>query len=169
MTQSFAITVAAILSTLIWLYLLLGRGRFWQIQSVILPSAPAETTARIAVVIPARNEADVVAQTVTSLLQQNWSGTLHVFLIDDDSNDATAEVARGAADRAGQSQHLTIIAGKPLPAGWSGKLWALQQGIERAIELGPEFLLLTDADVVHASNSVSALVATARAGAYDLT
>src|SRR5581483_5345561 len=158
---------AGIFSLLIWGYLLLARGQFWRLQA----DRPLKNTlhsARIAVIIPARNEADVVGHAVTSLLQASGSNTLHIFLVDDGSSDGTARAAQDAAIAAGRPEMLTVIAGQPLPPGWSGKLWAMQQGVERAREFQPEFLLFTDADVVHAPESLATLVSIAEEGSYDL-
>jgi hopene-associated glycosyltransferase HpnB len=131
----------------------------------IVPAAPS---GRIAVIIPARNEADVIAQTITSLLNQTCANSIHIFLVDDGSTDGTAQVAREAAARAGHGAQVTIIAGPPLPQGWSGKLWAVQQGIERAREIDPRFFLLTDADIVHAPENIATLVSIAETGGYDM-
>jgi len=162
-------TIAGSFSILIWLYLLLFRGGFWRVPKMPTVSiVPASRSGRIAVVIPARNEADVIAQTIASLLSQSASNTTHVFLVDDGSTDGTAQEAREAADRAGLTANLTIIEGQPLPAGWSGKLWAVHQGVERAREIAPRFFLLTDADIVHSPENIAALVSIAETGGYDL-
>ena len=136
---------AGVLSLLIWAYLVLARGGFWRIypaQSALSsaekdsPANGVETNpARIAVIIPARNEADVVGRAVRSLLQQIGRHQIHIFLIDDGSTDGTAQAARSAAIAVNQTQNLTILDGSPLPLGWSGKLWAMQQGVEQAEKL----------------------------------
>ncbi len=158
---------AAILTLLIWAYLLLARGNFWLIQR---PSAGLRTgrPARIAVIIPARDEADVIGKPVQSLLQQTGGHTLRIFLVDDGSSDGTAAVARGAAHAIGRPADLAIVQAQPLPAGWSGKLWALQQGVEQAEQWRPDFYLFTDADIVHAPENVSRLCAIAEAETRDL-
>ncbi|MCU1255768.1 MAG: hypothetical protein JWM83_2067 [Candidatus Angelobacter sp.] len=157
---------AGVLSFLIWAYLVLARGGFWRIY----PAAPASQTnpARIAVIIPARNEADVIGRAVRSLLQQAGDNTIHIFLVDDASADATAQAARNAATDEEQAHNLTVIPGTPLPPGWAGKLWAMQQGIEHAANSTPDFYLFTDADIQHAPDSVSTLVSIAQAGPYDM-
>ncbi|HEV7675737.1 MAG TPA: glycosyltransferase [Candidatus Angelobacter sp.] len=158
---------AGVLSFLIWAYLVLARGGFWRIYPAA-PAAGSQTNpARIAVIIPARNEADVIGRAVRSLLQQAGDNTIHIFLVDDASADATAQAARNAATDEEQA-HLTVIPGTPLPPGWAGKLWAIQQGIEHAANSGPDFYLFTDADIQHAPDSVSTLVSIAQAGAYDM-
>jgi hopene-associated glycosyltransferase HpnB len=109
-----------------------------------------------------------VGHAITSLLLQTGANTLHVFLVNDGSSDGTAQAARDAARVAGRIEMLTVIEGQPLSSGWSGKLWALQQGVERAREFEPEFFLFTDADIVHAPDSLTTLVAIAEKGPYDL-
>lgn len=162
--------IAGLLCILIWIYLLAARGGFWRVRTM-LPVITAERaqTATVAVVVPARNEADVIARSVTSLLTQSYAGSIRVFLVDDASTDDTARIAREAAERAGRSADLIVIEGRHLPAGWSGKLWAVQQGIDLACEQAPGFLLLTDADIVHAPKNVEALVALAESQRCDLT
>lgn len=162
--------IAGLLCILIWIYLLAARGGFWRVRTM-LPVITAERaqTATVAVVVPARNEADVIARSVTSLLTQSYAGSIRIFLVDDASTDDTARIAREAAERAGRSADLIVIEGRPLPAGWSGKLWAVQQGIDLACEQTPGFLLLTDADIVHAPKNVEALVALAESQRCDLT
>ncbi len=161
--------VAGFVCLLIWAYLILAQGRFWQVRRHIAsPREPAKACDRIAVVIPARNEADVLGRSIGSLLNQTCSGSLHIFLIDDSSSDATATIAHHAAAAAGKADALTVIGGQPLPDGWSGKVWAMQQGVERARALNPKFLLLSDADIVHEPDSISTLVAIAETGDYDL-
>ncbi len=162
--------VAGLLSLIIWGYLLLARGQFWRIRPVC-SNESAETSprsARIAVIIPARDEADVVDRAITSLLQQSGVSTLHIFLVDDGSTDRTAQAARDVARATGRSEMLTVIDGQALPTGWSGKLWALQQGLERAQAFAPDFFLFTDADIVHAPDSLATLVAVVENGPYDL-
>jgi hopene-associated glycosyltransferase HpnB len=115
----------------------------------------------VTAVIPARNEAAVVAQSISSLAGQIYPGEFRVVLVDDDSIDGTADIAR----RADTSGRLTIIRAAPLPSGWTGKLWAVSQGVEHAG--APDYLLLTDADIVHPPENLAALVARAESG-YDL-
>ena len=119
-------------------------------------------------IIPARNEADVVGRAIRSLLQQTGDQKIHIFLVDDASTDGTAQAARAAAIAEDQAQNLTIVPGSPLPPGWSGKLWAMQQGIEQAGKTAPDFFLFTDADIEHAPDSLATLVSIAQAGPYDM-
>jgi hopene-associated glycosyltransferase HpnB len=156
-------TTIAALSLLVWAYLLFARGRFWQSGPELAPARPAGAPA-VAVVVPARDEAPLIGQTLRSLLAQDYAGPLRIIVVDDGSRDGTGElVRRMAADSAGR---LTVLAGKPRPLGWSGKLWAVAQGIEEAGTV--ELLLLTDADVVHEPLHVATLVAKAQRGDLDL-
>jgi hopene-associated glycosyltransferase HpnB len=161
-------TFAAIFSLLIWLHLLLARGGFWRTRKHLPPRARQAGPRRIAAIVPARNEAEVIAGSIASLLKQDGNNSLHVFLVDDSSSDGTAEIAREAAAQSGKSDALTIIPGRPLPPGWTGKLWAVQQGIERAREFAPDFFFLTDADILHGTGNLATLVSIAESGPYDL-
>jgi len=122
----------------------------------------------IAVIIPARDEADVIGTSVASLLRQSCVDALHIFVVDDNSTDRTADAVRQAAAQSSQGERVSVISGRGLPSGWSGKLWAVQQGIEQAVVLRPEFLLLTDADIEHSPENVATLVRIAETGDYDL-
>ncbi len=160
----------------IWLYLIAARGGFWRATerddgSPSRAGPLAGSWPAVAAVIPARDEAECVGETVAALLRQDYPGALNVILVDDQSRDATADVARGAAILIGASDRLTILPGRPLPSGWTGKLWAQQQGVEFA-QSAPEppvYLLLTDADIVYAPDALTHLVARAEAGGLVLT
>lgn len=162
------VLVCATISLLAWLCLLLFRGRFWQVSRLqAVPPQKIAVSGPIAVVIPARNEANNIARAVGSLLAQSCADALHVFVVDDNSIDSTADAARAAASGSDQ-QKLHIITGQALPPGWTGKLWALQQGVDAAMTLDPQFLLFTDADVEHAPANLAALVSIADREGYDL-
>ena len=164
-TVALIVGVAFVLA---WLCLLFFHGRFWQVSRLLAPKLPeSPVNARIAVVIPARNEADNIGRAVRSLLAQSCASGLHIFVVDDNSTDGTVEAARVAVSE-GDQRKLHIINGGPLPPGWTGKLWAVQQGIEAATELDPQFLLLTDADVEHAPDGLTTLVSIADGKNYDL-
>jgi len=160
-----SLTIGAAVAALLWAYLLLGRGRFWRIGGITVRSGATMPPRRIAVIVPARNEAAVVARSIASLLELSGE-FLHIFLVDDASSDGTVHFALQAAASAGQSDSLTIVHSRPLPPGWSGKLWAVSQGVEAASRLAPDFLLLSDADIVH-SATIPSLIAIAERG-YDL-
>ncbi|HEY6352123.1 MAG TPA: glycosyltransferase [Candidatus Angelobacter sp.] len=164
-----AFTIAGIVSVLIWIYLLLARGGFWQARKH-LPGvlASPQKSCRIAVIVPARDEAETIGRSITSLLHQSGIHTVHIFVVDDASSDGTAEIARQAAAQTGKSSGLTVIEGRPLAPGWTGKLWAVQQGIERAREFNPEFFLFTDADILHAPDNIAVLAAIAASRPCDL-
>jgi hopene-associated glycosyltransferase HpnB len=159
--------ICGVVSLLSWLYLLLFHGRFWQVSRLPpakLPESPISGT--IAVVIPARNEVENIGRAVRSLLNQSCLGLLEIYVVDDNSTDGTAEAARSAA--ADHPSKLTVIEGCSLPSGWTGKLWAVQQGVEVALTAHPEFLLLTDADIEHAPDNIATLVSIAAIEGYDL-
>jgi hopene-associated glycosyltransferase HpnB len=153
-------TALAVLSLLIWLYLLAAHGRFWQSGPELPPGRPAAAPS-VAVVVPARDEAPVIGGSLRSLLAQDYAGPLRIILVDDASSDATGSIARGLAD-----PRLTVLDGRSRPAGWSGKLWAIAQGLAEVSEA--ELVLLTDADIVHDRGHLAALTAQAERGDLDL-
>ncbi len=160
--------IAGTLCVLVWAYLLLGRGRFWVVRRLDTPVAPVMETGLITVIIPARNEAEVIGKSVGSLLAQSCVESLRIFVVDDNSTDGTADLARDAAAKSGRPGSLTVLSGQPLPPDWSGKLWAMQQGIEQALDLHPRFFLFTDADIRHSPQNLATLVGLAEHGGYDL-
>jgi hopene-associated glycosyltransferase HpnB len=154
----------------VWLYLLFCRGRFWRLREQLAAALTVVNPERsIVVVVPARDEAALVGDTIEALLLQTYSGPLHVILIDDGSSDGTAEIARRAASQLRAAARLTVLRGAALPPGWSGKLWAMSQGVEAAAALNPDYLLFTDADIHHEPAAVAALVAQAERSQFDLT
>ena len=152
----------------IWLHMVFGRGMFWRARERddLNEAAPPAQWPSITAVVPARDEADVIARSIGGLLAQDYPGTFHVILVDDQSTDGTAEAAQAAAHALGAEDRLTVMNGRPLPAGWTGKLWAVSQGVERAGEDAPDYLLLTDADIGHAPDNLRHLAARAEAGGY---
>ena len=173
--MTFALVVA-LLALVIWITLILGRGGFWlgreydSRQSVPVGDvgSMAESWPSIVAVVPARNEVDMLPRSLASLLAQDYRGSFAIVIVDDHSQDGTADVARRLAE--GQRK-VTVLPGRPLPHGWTGKLWALEQGIAHASSRAdpPQFLLLTDADIGHAPDSLTRLVERARANALVLT
>jgi hopene-associated glycosyltransferase HpnB len=157
------------LSAAIWVYLLLGRGFFWRTQVRPLPSPPARWPDIVAIV-PARNEAPVVGAAVQSLLRQEYAGHFSIVLVDDHSEDGTGEIARGTAARLAQSDRLSVVSAGPLPSGWTGKLWALAEGVRQVNEGGdrPELFLFTDADILHHPTNLAELVARLEGEKRDL-
>lgn len=148
------------LTFLIWLWLLTMHGRFWSGGPVLRAAIPARAP-EVAVVVPARNEAPFIDRTLRSLLAQDYPGETRVTLVDDRSEDGTGAIAQGIGD-----SRLKVVAGKPRPAGWAGKLWAVSQGI--AESGAPEYFLLTDADIAHAPAHLSSLVALAERHDLDM-
>ena len=147
----------------IWLFLLAARGLYWLTRERDDRHEPPEPTIwpSVIAVVPARNEGDVIARSIGSLLGQDYPGSFRAILVDDESEDGTAEIAR-ALDASGR---LTVISGTKRPAGWTGKLWAVSQGIALAIrDEPPEYLWLTDADIAHAPDNLRHLVARAEHG-----
>lgn len=154
------VDLAAGLAVLLWIYLLVGRGFFWWMREASLPRGPAPRR-RVAVVIPARDEALVLGPALASLAAQDYAGPFEIFLVDDHSTDDTAGIARQVGVR--------VLSAAPLPDDWTGKLWALAEGVREASEISPDYFLFTDADIVHAPGNLVGLVALAEAGGYDLT
>ncbi|MFF4521121.1 glycosyltransferase [Streptomyces bluensis] len=150
-----------------WLWLLLGQGFFWRTDVRLPPRGEPDVWPSVCVVVPARDEAAVLPVSLPSLLTQDYPGHAEVFLVDDGSADGTGELARDLARRHGGLPLTVSSPGEP-PAGWTGKLWAVRHGIGLARARGPEFLLLTDADIAHGPDSLRELVAAARTGGFDL-
>ncbi len=155
----------AAVSLLIWAYLLGLHGRFWQAGPLLDPSPNLPSWegvgGEVAVVVPARDEADGIAASVRSLLAQDHPHPLRVIVVDDQSTDGTGAIVRAIAD-----PRLRVIEGRPRPPGWSGKLWAVSQGIAAAGDAA--FLLLTDADIVHDPRHLATLLAKAERDGLDL-
>ena len=167
--MSVLATSVATLTAVTWSYLAFARGAFWRIKGAKLDASDnAGFSGGVVAVVPARNEAELIGRVVTSLLNQRVA--MPVILVDDESTDGTADVARRAAENAGKADALIVIQSKPLPAGWTGKLWSMHQGIEyaRARALNPRWLLLADADVLHGSETVANLGLIALHDHYDL-
>lgn len=152
-----------------WVYLALFRGRFWSTSVRLDPlgaTAPArESWPSVAVVVPARDEASVMGDTVRGLLLQNYPGRASVVLVDDRSSDGTAALARVVAEEADSAITLRVVTGSETPPGWMGKLWALAQGVSQADEA--DYYLFTDADIVHHPDSLRRLVSKALDDGYD--
>ncbi|MFE0649418.1 glycosyltransferase [Streptomyces sp. NPDC059534] len=175
----------AVGSLAVWVWLLLGQGFFWRTDQRLpatgrglsagrprggapLPGEP-ERWPRVAVLVPARDEAAVLPLSLPSLLAQDYPGAAEVVLVDDGSTDGTARLAEELAGRHGGLPLTVVSPGEPEP-GWTGKLWALRHGmaLARAREPAPEFLLLTDADIAHEPDSLRLLVSAAVGNDLDL-
>jgi len=165
-----------LLSLAIWLYLAAAHGNFWRLREFDhdfaqyeLPGKPPSVIA----VVPARNEAAAIAQSLTSLLQQTYPGEFSVILVDDHSEDLTAHIARQVAQELKAVHQIDIRNAAPLPASWTGKLWALNEGLGRGAALlrpspAPKYYWFTDADITHAPDTLQRLVARAEHDNLDL-
>lgn len=170
--MQFATIVIAALSLLIWLYLFFFNGHFWQIWIADADGRtvpPLERWPSVTAIVPARNEAASIEETVKSLTQQDYPGNFSIVVVDDHSDDGTGDLARKAAADFGARGQVEVLEAPQLPAGWTGKLWALQAGVDAATVNPPEFFWFTDADVVHGPETLAQLVSRAEHEAYDLT
>lgn len=153
-------TITALVTVLLWAGILLFRGRFWLADQRLEDAArDLDKWPEIICVIPARDEAATIGITVTSLLGQDYPGAFSIIVVDDNSRDGTVAAVPS-------NSRVTVVAGKPLPGGWTGKLWAVDQGLQKAAEVAPdaEYILLTDADIEHDPESLRRLVAKAEEG-----
>ena len=157
----------------VWLYLIVARGGFWRATTRDDRDSVAEPRSwpSVLAVVPARNEAEVIAKSLGSLLNQDYPGFFAVTLVDDQSTDGTATIGRLAAARAQGLDRLAVVVGQPLPSGWAGKLWAMKQGVDHAASLPepPSYLLFTDADIAFSRDALRHLVARAEAHQFVLT
>ena len=173
----------ALLSLVIWLVLVVARDGFWLTRErdnfsySSASSVPGEGRGPVAsvpqlgpglrrgseegrwptvtAIVPARDEAEVIARSIGSLAAQDYPGDFRILLVDDSSSDGTADIVRALG-----SERVRVVTGAPLAAGWTGKLWAVSQGIAAAGD-APDYLLLTDADIAHAPDTLRSLVARA--------
>ncbi|MFD4263083.1 glycosyltransferase [Streptomyces sp. NPDC058534] len=161
------VTVVSALSLAAWLWLLFARGFFWRTDVRLPAREEPGVWPSVCVVVPARDEAAVLPASLPSLLAQDYPGRAEVFLIDDGSTDGTGELACELARRH-EGLSLTVASPGEPPAGWTGKLWAVRHGIALARAREPEYLLLTDADIAHAPDSLRGLVSAAGTGGFDV-
>ncbi|MGW9130444.1 glycosyltransferase [Streptomyces sp. NPDC055681] len=164
-----AVAWIAVGSLAAWMWLLLGQGFFWRTDQRLPRRTAPDGWPSVAIVVPARDEADMLPVSLPSLLAQDYPGAAEVILVDDCSKDGTGDLARALSVRYGGLPVTVVSPGEPEP-GWTGKLWAVRHGISlaRAREPAPEYLLLTDADIAHEPDSLRELVAAARSGGFDL-
>ncbi|NES99022.1 MAG: glycosyltransferase [Sphaerospermopsis sp. SIO1G1] len=162
-----------ILSLIIWLCLILFWGQFWRVdQQLQIESSTCTKFPTVCIIVPARNEAEVITVTLRSLLLQDYPGNFQVLLVDDQSTDETASLAVEISEEFDQTAKLKIIVSKDLPPGWTGKLWAMEQGFQQINQLYqndyPDYILFTDADIEHHISNLSQLVNKAETDNLDL-
>ena len=173
----------ALTSLAIWLYLATGRGMFWRLSEYdddLAKHQPSTAWPSVIAVVPARNESATIRQALTSLLSQNYPGEFSIVVVDDHSEDATAQIAQQTATTLQAESRVQIHPAASLPSGWTGKLWALNEGVTHAAALPspgsatneqpePTYYWFTDADIVHAPDTLQRLVARAEHDRLDLT
>jgi hopene-associated glycosyltransferase HpnB len=174
--------IVAAVALAAWVWLALVRGTYWR-TNIRLPSGgdfDIERWPSVAIIVPARDEADVLPLTLSTLVGQKYGGRTTVFLVNDNSTDGTGELV------AERWPDVNVIAPGEPPEGWAGKLWALRAGVAAAgseasgpgntmkpgntsgLGDGFDYLLFTDADIAHAPDSLARLVAAAEAHDLDL-
>ena len=158
------LVVIGMLACVLWVYLLAARGGFWRgaqrDDAGVTTGEEGNAWPAVVAIVPARDEAAVIGDTLRSLLQQDYRGSFGVIVVDDHSSDDTAARVRETAAVAAGSGRVTVIAAASLPPDWSGKLWAVHCGIGyvQGLPAPPEYLLLTDADIRHADDALTNLV-----------
>lgn len=158
-------------SLAIWLVLLFARGGFWLARERLDETAlDRQAWPAVVAIVPARDEADVIGRTMRSVLGQDYPGPLSVILVDDHSRDGTAAIARQAGARSGRPEALDVITSRALPSDWTGKLWAMSEGLRHAAGRAPHapFVWFTDADIEHDPQSLRRLVDKAEREGRDL-
>jgi hopene-associated glycosyltransferase HpnB len=167
----FAFISVGLVSVAIWLYLVFARGGFWRLRAFdddLAEHATLSAWPAVVAVVPARNEAVTIGPTVAALLQQDYPGEFSVIVVDDHSEDGTSLVALRTAREIGAEPRIKIHTASTLPAGWTGKLWALNEGVTSAVAPAPTFYWFSDADIVHAPDTLRRLVARAEQDKLDL-
>jgi len=162
------LTFIAAVPLAIWLYLFFARGNFWRVREDPSQFQSPTTWPRIVAIVPARNEAETIARAISSMAKQDYPGRFSILVVDDHSEDGTAALARQAAESSGASQRVKILSAAPLAPGWTGKLWALNEGIAAASENAPDYFWFTDADIEHAPDALRRLVVDAEKESLDL-
>ncbi|RDD63724.1 glycosyltransferase [Ferruginivarius sediminum] len=168
--MQLALTVLSGLAVLVWVYLLVGHGQFWRTREWLPQAVQLVHWPAVAVLVPARDEAETIERTVHSILGQDYPGRLTLTVVDDQSSDGTAHVARNAAEAIGAGNRLTVVEGDTPPPGWTGKIWAMEQGWRwiSASDGAQRWLWLTDADIAHPPDTLRRLVAKGEESDRDL-
>jgi hopene-associated glycosyltransferase HpnB len=175
------LAIACVVSAAAWLYLVAAHGGFWLTnQRLPVVGVTAQATGpdpmswpTVAAVVPARNEAESLPETLPALLAQDYPGEFMVFLVDDNSDDGTGAIAAELGEKAARDggAPLTVVEGRPRPDGWAGKVWAMAQGFAAlaGTSAGPaeselsEYVLFTDADIAWGPTALRDLVRGAEA------
>lgn len=152
----------------IWLYLFLARGYFWRLEEDRSAPKPLDHWSRVVAIVPARNESETISRAVAALATQEYPGEFSVIVVDDHSEDDTAALALKSAEEASAKARITVHAAAELPLGWTGKIWAMNEGVPAAAEYRPDFFWFTDADIVHAPDTLRRLVCRAEKDSLDL-
>ena len=166
-----SLSVIACLALAAWIYLLFRRSGFWRADQRLKDAPIPNNWPEIVAVIPARNEAETIGEVAAAHLACDYPGRFSIILVDDGSTDGTADIARRAVEETktakaeSDARAFTVLTAPEKPDGWSGKLWAVHNGLAEAREDAPgaEYVLLTDADIVAAPDALRRLVAKAEA------
>ena len=165
----------AMLSCAAWIYMLAARGGFWRAaqrdDARETPAPEVIAWPSVVAIVPARDEASSIGETISTLLRQDYRGSFSVIVVDDHSADDTGAVALRAAAAANASGRVVVLAAPNLPDGWTGKMWAVHHGISHAqgLRVAPEYLLLTDADIQYADDTLTNLIQRAVRRRFILT
>jgi hopene-associated glycosyltransferase HpnB len=161
-------TLIATIPLAVWVYLFFLRGSFWQLQEDKTEPQSLDSWPRVVAIVPARNEADTIARCVASLAKQDYPGEFRFYVEDDHSDDRTGMLALQAWSESGASRRISVHLASELPSGWTGKLWAMNEGVQEAANHSPEFFWFTDADIEHAPDTLHRLVIRAERDSLDL-
>jgi len=166
--KGYAMIATAILAScalLAWVYLAVMHARFWHVL-IAEPAIEPETWPSVDIIVPARNEAEILPRSLASLLAQDYPGAWRVVLVDDHSTDGTSDTAKKIAGQKNKSNKLEIVQAPDLPKDWTGKVAAMQAGVKQS---DADYILFTDADIEHPAHSLKTIVARAIEKKLDLT
>ncbi|HYL83841.1 MAG TPA: glycosyltransferase [Candidatus Angelobacter sp.] len=161
-------TLIATIPLVIWIYLFFTRGNFWQLQEDNTEPQPLERWPRVVAIVPARNEAETIVRAVASLAKRDYPGEFSVMVVDDHSDDDTAALALKAAEEAAAIGRIAVHSAAELPPGWTGKVWAMNEGVRSSVAQAPDYFWFTDADIEHAPDTLRRLVSRAEKDSLDL-
>jgi hopene-associated glycosyltransferase HpnB len=161
-------TLIATIPLAIWVYLFFGRGSFWQLREDTSEPEPLPRWPSVVAIVPARNEAETIARSVASLVHQDYPGEFSIVVVDDQSGDGTADLARKAAQDSGAGGRVTVRLPQEPPPGWTGKVWALNEGIAAARGRAADYFWFADADIVHSPDTLRRLVFRAEKHSLDM-